>query len=397
MDRIRHSVDVLAGLGCSPTFPTPGSVVRRYAAFVRELQQAGAEIAVHSYNHIDLRGVPPLEACEQLERASKTFRQLGIEAYGFRCPYLSWSPQLLEVLPPKLFQYSSNQAIWLEAALPAMTDAHNAFVETINRFYRPVSAQVQVCVPYVRNGLIEIPVCVPDDIELHDGLGMEGDDLAAAWLRMLHDTYRRGESFTLHFHPELTDYCLGPLQTVLQAVRRLQPRVWVARLCEVAAWWQEKAGFGAELVAIPGGWRIAFACSDRATILARGLGSFGASQPWNASGYYRLPTHTLEFQIGAMPFLGLPADTPQRIVTFLQDQGYLLRLGEDGGRCAVTLDAPTLAALPTDAALIQHIEECAGPLVRFWRWPDGTQSAISVTGDLDALSLLDYARRLWGG
>jgi len=44
--------------------------------------------------------------------------------------------------------------------------------------------------------------------------------------------------------------------------------------------------------------------------------------------------------------------------------------------------------------LIETIEASPGPLVRYWRWPDGAKSALAVTGDMDALTLLDYAARL---
>ena len=35
-----------------------------------------------------------------------------------------------------------------------------------------------------------------------------------------------------------------------------------------------------------------------------------------------------------------------------------------------------------------------GPVIRLWPWPNGMRSALCITGDLDALSLLDYAARL---
>jgi hypothetical protein len=48
-----------------------------------------------------------------------------------------------------------------------------------------------------------------------------------------------------------------------------------------------------------------------------------------------------------------------------------------------------------DLELVQYIEASDSPLLRFGRWPDGAASAISITGDLDALTLQDYAARLW--
>ena len=44
-------------------------------------------------------------------------------------------------------------------------------------------------------------------------------------------------------------------------------------------------------------------------------------------------------------------------------------------------------------AVLRHVEASTGPLVRVWRWPDGARSAVSIAGDLDALSITDYLAR----
>ena len=89
--RIEKCVETLAQLNCAPTFPTPGVIVQRYPKFIRQLQQMGVEIAVHSYHHINLNEVPIIEAKQQLIQAIRTFEHFGIEVHGFRCPYLGLS------------------------------------------------------------------------------------------------------------------------------------------------------------------------------------------------------------------------------------------------------------------------------------------------------------------
>ena len=44
-------------------------------------------------------------------------------------------------------------------------------------------------------------------------------------------------------------------------------------------------------------------------------------------------------------------------------------------------------------ALIDFIEGSDAPLVRLWRWPNGARCAMSVTGDVDAMTMLDFLRR----
>src|SRR3990172_10343691 len=66
MDRIERFTATLAKYGCAPTFPTPGIVVQRYPHFIRHLQDAGVEIAVHGYQHVNLNAYPVADAKNQL-------------------------------------------------------------------------------------------------------------------------------------------------------------------------------------------------------------------------------------------------------------------------------------------------------------------------------------------
>ena len=76
----------LANMGCLPTFPTPGIIVQRNTRFFQGLQAEGAEIAVHSYTHVDLNSLTLAEAKGQITRAVQTFKHNGIEAAWFSLP-----------------------------------------------------------------------------------------------------------------------------------------------------------------------------------------------------------------------------------------------------------------------------------------------------------------------
>jgi peptidoglycan/xylan/chitin deacetylase (PgdA/CDA1 family) len=422
--RIEALMAVFARHGCAPTFPTPGRVVQSHSRFIRRLQDAGAEIAVHSYDHVDLKGYPPEEARDQLLKGARTFERYGIENHGFRCPYLSCTPALLDMLPNGLFGYSSNDAVsWdllpTENAAQGESDyqgsrgptsqnghtgtppqaangSDSRIWTTLKKFYDPQPSSSVTAMPRMRNGLVEIPVSVPDDLQLYDGLKVGTDGLAAAWINMLDQIYRRGELFTLIFHPELAERCLKPFDALLAEAGLRKPGVWVAPLRAMRDWWCEKLDFTANLSATPDCWQITFVCTERATILARDLPveSLTDSAEWYGR-YRRLGQRALGVPGSTIPFVGLPADAPARVVTFLQEQGYLLKIGDQADRCAIYLDAGTLGRLKTEVALLEHIESSPGPLVRYWRWPDGARSALSITGDLDALTLMDYASRLW--
>jgi peptidoglycan/xylan/chitin deacetylase (PgdA/CDA1 family) len=388
--RIRDSIEVMAAHGCRPTFPTPGRVVDANGEFCLELQERGAELAVHGYDHLDFRALTREEARTQLELATDAFARTGIECRGFRCPYLSCTETVFEVLPDDL-RYSSNQAIWWDADAVAAARGQTAVFGTLEKFYAAESAERAVSVPTLTNGVVEIPASLPDDLQLYDGLKLGSDGLRAAWLEILEATHRRGELFTALFHPEAWDHVKPAVKAVLAAAERLEPPVWIARLQDVGAWWHEKAGFSARLEE----GSIAFDCSDDASILVRGLATTqDHARPW-LGGYAVLAEPRVRLRADERPFVGVTEDAPSRIGHFLREQGYLVETGPDAERCSVVVNAAVAASLGSDRALIDHIESSSAPLVRFWRWPNGARSALCITGDLDALSLSDYAARFF--
>lgn len=418
MTRAEDIVTALGKRGCSLTYPTPGRVVAHRPAFFRRLQAAGAEIAVHSYDHLDLATCSPAQASNQLLRAAAAFARHGIEVRGFRCPYLRHTEDLFPALPSGAFEYSSNRGIWWDIIQSDQVAGVTSILEVLRGFYKPASALDTVSVPRMRveagadPHMVEIPVCLPDDLQLHDGLHMAADDIARAWLLMLAHTYRRGELFDLVFHPELAQLCRMPLLAVVAEAQHLQPGVWIARLRDVAGWWREKAGFGvavtestASSAGLPGDdaaghLHMIFNCSERATILLKGSSSGAAVQPWDGA-YWELTAREVDLPAAPRPFVGLPADAPKGLISFLQEQGYLLDMSRTATRCGMFLDMATLSRFTrpdtgqvNEFQLVEAIESSMGPLVRYGRWPRGAKSALCISGDLDALSLFDYASRL---
>jgi hypothetical protein len=343
---------------------------------------------------VNLAARTPNEARRQLVRAAEVFAHHGIEVYGFRCPYLSATGDLLDALPKGVFDYSSNRAIWWDVMPSTFHDGRTSTPDVLRRLYRPTSALDTVCAPWTRPNVLEIPVCLPDDLELHDGLGLDPEGMTQAWSEILHRTHQRGELFNLVFHPELARSDLHPLVTTVREAGRLQPPVWIARLRDISDWWREKSGFGTVTSSTSAGLCISFTCSERATILVRGLDTPGLGPVWH--GMYReLKTKELHVPAASRPFVGLPEDAPKGVASFLREQGYILDTGETAPRCGTYIDAATLARLASEVELVRYIEASTGPLVRYWRWPDGAKSAMCITGDLDALTLLDYAYRLF--
>lgn len=390
--RLDHCMESLAGLGCAPTFPTPGTIVQRYPKFIHLLQDAGAEIAVHGYQHLDLRGMSLPRAKQQLERAVQTFERFEIQVRGFRCPYLGWSGELRDALPDGMFDYSSNEAICFESDnLDARTK--NGFFRALYQFYQSKLFSQNVCLPSIRSNLIEIPICVPDDLQLHDGMGLGTEGISQAWGEVSDQIYERGELFTLMFHPELASLCESPFSSLIARTRQYPIPVWIARLRDISDWWREKSKFKVNITPLATSLRLNFICTPRATILVRGVDTMESTPIWD-SAYHRLQSNILEFSSNLIPFVGIAANAPESTVSFLRDQGYIVDTGETARSCGIYLDNAFIN-LTNQVDLVSYIETSSAPLVRYWRWPNGAKSAMCITGDLDALTLLDYTSRIF--
>jgi Polysaccharide deacetylase len=396
--RTLHCVEALARHGCRPTFPTPGQVVHRNGAFCRELQRRGAELAIHGYHHLDFRALSDDEARSQFARAASAYARNGIQPDGFRCPYLSFVERINRALPLTL-EYSSNKAIEWDVAPPvdSQRNGHGATAvfEGLSRFYRALPSRTHVSVPSWAGHVVEIPVSVPDDLQLLDGLKLDQRAMLEVWTDLLHQTHRRGELFDVLFHPESFDRSGPVLEAVLQKARTLRPSVWITQLRDINRWWREKAGFGVHTVHEGGSARLEFRCSERATILTRHLETGERTSAWDGS-YRVLESRTLRLNTSEKrPFVGVAADPGDAVVAFLEEQGYLVETGWAATECATYLGPVELAHAQSPVQLIESIERSTKPLVRFWRWPSNARSALCVTGDLDALSLTDYAARLF--
>lgn len=82
---------------------------------------------------------------------------------------------------------------------------------------------------------------------------------------------------------------------------------------------------------------------------------------------------------------------PAATASFLHEHGYVVDTSDDAVHCSVYLDDVTRA--DGEVELLERIESSAAPLLKLGRWPNGARSALCIAGDLDALSLGDYASR----
>lgn len=390
--RVLECVQLMAKYDCFPTFPTPGRVVQRDPQFFQTIQAMGAELNIHGYDHIDFLSLSRDEANQQFVRAIEAFDACGIRAQGFRCPYLSYSEALIDALPDRM-TYSSNEAIVWDV-FPEIDGPSTAVFGTLQEFYRAKPCAEAVSMPRITGAVVELPIGIPDDLQMFDGLKMDKEAIAQAWSTILRRTHRTGELFSLLFHPELIDECKSAFEAVLRNARTLRPAVWVTQLRDVSEWWREKSEFTVEVSKVCSGQRLRLNCSDRATIVIRDVTTSAATQPWD--GRYKVfQGHELLITTKQRPFIGLSEASSGKIVSFLRGQGFIVESGPDALECTMYLGDSVLAKCRNDRQVLDYIEDSPAPLIRYWPWPNGAKSALCMTGDLDALDLIDYVSRLY--
>jgi hypothetical protein len=124
-------------------------------------------------------------------------------------------------------------------------------------------------------------------------------------------------------------------------------------------------------------------------VLGRDVGISG--EPWG-DGFIRVPEKEFDVRADRRPFIGVHASSPDSLVRFLREQGYILETAESGESHGYFLRREQFSA-SDQRPLLTELESARFPLLRLGRWPDGAHSALSITGDVDALTIWDYASR----
>ncbi|HEV8468131.1 MAG TPA: polysaccharide deacetylase family protein [Candidatus Limnocylindria bacterium] len=390
--RLERYRAVATEFGVRPTWPTTACVLARHPELLKRYADGGAELAVHGLVHGDHAMLGRDQQRETIARAVGIFERAGLDPSGFRGPYLRYNDATLEVLAELGFRYHSSQAV----AFPrthggaAAASGQRSYDLALDLYAAHDATRLAVR-PRVRGALVDIPVAIPDDEIILERLHLDPPARVAEWLRVFERCYRRGDLFTLQLHPERIVELEDALRVTLAEARRLRPRVFVARLDELAAWWWRRDRFSLCVRRTPdGGFRVQLDADRDATLLVRGLEV--PSMPWRGRDAVAVRP-SFEVAAGRMPVVGISRRTPADVAGFLAEEGLPFEVSDEPGAYGAYLDIG--AAHWNEATVLDAIDEAPGPLVRLWRWPNGAGSALAITGDIDALTLKDFLLRSW--
>lgn len=377
-----------AHYGCTPTLAVTAVLVERYPEIFRRLE--GAELAVHGYVHTDYSQLDEVAQSQHMERSLDAFGRIGLAPDGFRCPYLRWNKFSFQVADQLGLKYGSNRAIAWDIVSPDQVEpnAWAAYRKGL-KLYGAIDSSDRVSLPSHVNGLLDIPASLPDDEAMVDRLALGDDERKHTWTSMLDRIYDRGELMTLILHHERLSLCKPALAALLERARGYAPGVWVAPLREIADWWLRRRDSRLEL-GHDGGHAFIVNAPDEPgiTLLVRGVESDEPASPW--FGEWKM-VRSSSFDVRSIepPVIVVEKDSPPALIAFLTTEGYIVRTEGVG----VHIGRYTTFTEDDERSLIDRIDSSSAPLLRLWRWPNGARCALSITGDVDAMTLVDFLRR----
>jgi len=393
MDRaLALFIDVLQKYNCGATFPITASALGRNGSVIEKYQAQNIEFAMHGLFHIDYSRLSLNEQNDHIQQAKQIFTDKHIHLAGFRCPYLRWNEETLTAVSNHSLSYDSSQALFWDVLGNYNTDDY----QHVLRFYRAKSATTYPALPKITNGAVQIPYCVPDDEALIERLRLlDTQAMSDIWVSILNQTYELGELFTLGLHPERISLLQEPLANTLARARGLSPNVWIARLDEITNWWCTRNQATFELkVEQDDVFHLTVSGPPGSTVLAREVDVHANSEPWYG-GFDRILETDFIFRAGKRPCIGLSPHSDPALADFLTQQGYWIETDPQSQAYSIYLEQPEFT--PADERpLLHRLDHGKEPLIRLGRWPHGAQSAMCVTGDIDALTLWDYLLRFLG-
>lgn len=372
------------------TLPVTASAASRHQDLVRSLGDRGIEFAVHGYDHVDHRELTEDEQIEAFGRGREALARAGVTTTGFRAPYLRWSKATLSAVSKTGFEYDSSQAFhWSVAGLKV----NEAYLRVLD-FCGSLPAEPRAIRPWVEDGVLRIPYSLPDDEALVDRLRINDPDvIASCWLEMWASAHDRGDLFTLGIHPERIGICGLGVESVLTTARSTEDPVWIATLDEISDWWRARAR-SALVVREDGPGRVTIELSSApsdAVLTARGLDLNG--RPSRPGNFVAITGTRLSAESHVLPIVGVHPSAPHDLIEFIREEGFAVGTSEDPRDVAVFVERDSFS-LDDGQEILEEILGSGTPLVRIARWPSAAQSALAISGDVDAFTLWDYLSRL---
>ncbi|MGQ9603005.1 MAG: polysaccharide deacetylase family protein [bacterium] len=376
-ERLRRYMEKVGEFGTSPSFPLTAVILDRNPDVAKMIKNMGAEICIHGLVHNDLSRLSFENQYRHIREAINLFKRHGIEFDGFRSPYLKHNSETLKVVADLGFKYDSSTSFYWEPteSFGLLTELEQAGLNMGLSFYNPLKYPTSRSLPWIINGIVEIPVSLPDDEILLDRMHLSPHRVGDIWESMLATAIERGEALIVQLHPERFDILKEQVSDVLRLASR--SKVWLANLKELASWWIKRMQLHPRIDRSLSGEYMIVGFSDT-----------------DSDPYLEVPERGTRIEVSSVKFLEhrplirvdkqMPDDIKQKI----KEMGYLIEITDDVADFALSLDA-TISL----SEIEKSIRLCKKPILRAPLWPKGYRAACAITGDIDCLTLGDFIRR----
>lgn len=386
-------LEILRENGFTPTFPLTANLLNKHSDLIKNFSEKGVEFCCHGYNHIDYTCLPQEIIKEHLKKAIEIFKQHELPISGFRFPYLRSNNKCINYLSLNCFQWDSSFNVLWKIGEKVKCKKRNLlrYKKMLDRYeYR--SSDSHISLPRFHENILEIPVSLPDD-DLLERLGVNNPHPSTKiWGNILKKTYSRGELFTLQLHPERILIFREPLQNLLNSLNHFEPKIWVASLNSIFKWWEEKKEFSATLTRTKySEYEIEINCTPRASILIR---PHSPKKDAFYNGYSLIKNRRFRIKTHKKPIVGVSKDSAPELFQFLKNEGFIFEKSQERDSFSVFLEDITNLDEKDNLKILEMIHETEFPLLRFWRWPNECRSALSITGDIDCITLTDFLSRI---
>ena len=371
-DKLSEYQLILKKHGVNASFAATAIAVTRNPDVFTKLADDEIELMVQAYRHIDYSRLNEIEQRHDVEKSVSVFNEYGLKFTGFRAPYLKYSPKTHGILK-NYFKYNSGERFLWECALP---------------IEQPKNSDSFISTPYYKSGLLEIPVSLPSDIWLLHRAGVKDQrEISEIWVNALECAHIRGELFTLQLHPENITRCHDALDALLSFAKAKSPPVWITRLSDIAEWWIKREDYALRM---DGGGKLSVVCDcgEEATVVVKNLGVTG-SKPW--FGECRI-VDARKFSVNKNPAIGVSPNAPEKLKSFLVNEGFIVEESTSKKKYGLYFNQEEFTEVDK-LKVLREIESSGKPYARLWRWPENKRSALSISGDIDCVTLWDYILR----
>ena len=393
-NNIRNFIEDSNRFEIYPTLPTTCQVINKYMDFFKQFSTEQLEIALHGFYHQDYTLIPYANRIEMLNKSFIIFEDANIPVSGIRLPYLRSDASTLEMIKNLSIEYDNSHCFWWKVN-GWETKKNKKVIRKMKEQYNPFFPEDEFVLPYFSNSLINIPASLPDDDLIWDRSCIKNKGkVTKVWNHILSETMERGELFVMILHPERYHILRTPFLRIAERLKEEKNKIWTAPLRDIARWWKKRSQAFVECK-LTGNGKIKVHIRRPRELNYRFF-NFNFHKNIKMTGILQSDLVHEEFEVAIqhLPVIGLGEQTTPAFREMLVNLGFGVD-AEPGSPEHYSVFFEQDPPMDSKREWLQNfLSTLKLPLIRFNFWPENYNSAFAITGDIDAISFLDFFSRI---